>query len=52
MKDVLNSYPYDAAFSDYGPEQGGAGPGLGFWLVPMMVGGGAAWITALVYLLR
>lgn len=51
MNDRSNRDPWDGANRDEGPEPKEVGPGLGLWLVPMIVAGGAVWITVLVYLL-
>lgn len=51
MKDLVNIYPCEDAYLDEGPAQVRAGPGLGIWLLPMMVAGGAIWIAALAFLL-
>ncbi|WP_159082551.1 hypothetical protein [Paragemmobacter aquarius] len=51
MKDLVNIYACEDAIFDDGSAQVKAGPGLGIWLLPMTVAGGAVWIVALAFLL-
>jgi len=51
MKDVMNTQPFQRALRDHGPSRMRAGPGLGLWLLPMVLVGSAVWIAAVIFMI-